>query len=393
MNKLEKTVLDSLKAAGVKTEDTLLVAVSGGADSTALLAALAAVGISGDDSCRRFRLNVLHINHALRGNESRADAAAVEALCDRLGVASRIISAPDGFIEQESRRCGLGIEAAARDFRHGALREEAERLGARLILIAHTRNDMLENTLLRILRGAGPAGLAAMPERNGKILRPLIKLERGEICGYLRKCGIEWREDSSNNDERFLRNRVRCRLVPLLDEHFPDWRKAIATLSETQALTAEFLGAEASRRINWNEEVEGKLSCALSSFAAESQIIREESLFGAHDRIGGRDNAANDGADVPLPQPALPRRAAIRDFASKIADGCTSSATQTLGGMIAESKNGKIIATPRKQKPEEECVSILINKPGLYRLKNFSIEAAGNGTTGSFRFIVRKTGD
>jgi tRNA(Ile)-lysidine synthase len=386
--KLEKTVLASLEAAVVKADDTLLAAVSGGADSTALLAALAALR----GGARDFRLSALHVDHALRGEESRADAASVAALCDNLDVPCRVVTAPDGFIQGEERRGGRGIEAAARDFRHEALRGEAARIGARFILIAHTRNDALENTLLRILRGAGPAGLAAMPERAGAILRPLITLDRGEICAYLRERGITWREDSSNNDERYLRNRVRLRLVPLLDEHFPDWRKTVAALAETQALTAEFLAAEAARRIDWVEEPGGKLSCAVSRFAAESRMIREEALFGAYDRINSTDNVADgNGADEMPSRAVLPRRATLRDFSGKIADGQTELPAQTPGGMTIEAKNGRITVTSRKQKPLEECVSILIDRPGLYRFKNFSIECiAGNGATGSCRLIVRE---
>jgi tRNA(Ile)-lysidine synthase len=383
---LEKIVLDSLEAAAVETGDTLLAAVSGGADSTALLASLAA--LRGDG---RFRLNALHVDHALRGEESRADAGAVAALCERLDVPYRVVTAADGAIEEDARKSGCGIEAAARDFRHRALRGEAERLGARFILIAHTRDDMLENTLLRILRGAGPAGLAALPERNGQILRPLITLDRGEICAYLRERGITWRDDSSNSNERYLRNRVRRRLVPLLDEHFPDWRKSIAALAETQALTAEFLGAEAARRINWDEEADGSLSCALSRFAAERAIIREEALFLAYDRISSSDSGA-DGNDEPQP-PALPRRVTLRKFSGKIADGQTTLPMQTLGGIDAEARDGRITVAASKQKALEECASILINKPGLYRFKNFSIECiAGSGPIGSCRFIVHLTG-
>jgi tRNA(Ile)-lysidine synthase len=387
---LEKIVLDSLEAAAVESDDTLLAAVSGGADSTALLASLAALR-GGKDG--RFRLNALHVDHALRGDESRADAGAVAALCERLNAPYRVVTAADGAIEDDARRSGHGIEAAARDFRHRALRSEAERLGAHFILIAHTRDDMLENTLLRILRGAGPAGLAALPERKGQILRPLIALGRGEICAYLRERGITWRDDSSNSDERYLRNRIRRRLVTLLDEHFPDWRKSIAALAETQALTAEFLGAEAARRINWDEEEDGSLSCALSRFAAESLVIREESLFLAYDRISSSDSGADsNGADETLP-PVLPRRATLRKFSGKIADSQSDLPTQTLGGINAEARDGRITVKASKKKALEECASILIDKPGLYRFKNFSIECiAESGPIGSCRFIVRVTG-
>jgi tRNA(Ile)-lysidine synthase len=387
MFQLEETVFESLKAAAVKEGDVLLAAVSGGADSTALLAAAAALR---GGACCRFRLNVLHVDHALRGDESRADAEAVVGLCESLDVPCRVVTAAEGLIEREARRGGRGVEAAARDIRHAARRDEAERLGACLILIAHTRNDALESTLLRILRGAGPAGLAAMPERKGRILRPLLKLDRNEIYAYLREHGITWREDSSNSDERYLRNRIRLRLVPLLDEHFPDWRKAIAALAETQALTAEFLGREAERRIDWDKGADGKLGCAVSRFAAESRIIREEALFLAYDLIDSRRDADANGADDP-PPPALPRRATLRDFAGKIANGQTELPVQTLGGINVEAENGRISVAACNQKPLEERASILIDRPGLYRFKKFSIECiAGKGPAGSYRFIVHE---
>ncbi|MDR0408838.1 MAG: tRNA lysidine(34) synthetase TilS, partial [Spirochaetaceae bacterium] len=295
----------------------------------------------------------------------------------------RIVTAPKGSIEKAARR--TGIEAAARDFRHATLRKEAENLNARFILIAHTRDDMLENTLLRILRGAGPAGLAMIPERNGFILRPLISVSRAEIIEYLSERGFSWREDSSNKDERYLRNRVRRRLKPLLDEYFPDWRQNIAALAETQAIIAEFLYDEVSRRIDWKEGSGGKLNCALQKFAAESQIIREEALFIAHDSVTARKSDDGDGADVDTARRIIaPRRASLR------------KAAITLGSMEVAAQDGIVTASPSKQYPLEECASILIDKPGVYRLKNLSIEcvaecAAVSGQ--SCRLIVREAAE
>jgi tRNA(Ile)-lysidine synthase len=378
MLQLENIVLDSLKAAGVKSGDILLAAVSGGADSTAALAVLAALRAE----CG-FYLYTLHIDHGLRGRESRADAFAVDALCKEFDMPCRIVTAAEGLIEKEARR--LGLEAAARNFRHAALQDEAERLNARFIVIAHNRDDMLENILLRILRGSGPAGLAAMPERNGRILRPLIKVNRAGIMEYLLKRGLSWREDSSNNDERYLRNRIRRRLAPLLDEYFPDWRQAVAALAETQALTAEFLSAEAARRINWEEKAGAKLCCDLKEFAAESQIIREEALFLAHDRIVsiGAANETGGGVDTDEPPrpsaalPAPPRRAVVR------------KAAQILGSIELEAQSGIISAAPCKRRSSEECLSLLIDKPGVYKFKNLSIECI-EGHDSSYRFIIRE---
>ncbi|MDR1149309.1 MAG: tRNA lysidine(34) synthetase TilS [Spirochaetaceae bacterium] len=381
MFQLENLVFSSLRSANVEEGSVLLAAVSGGADSTALLAALAALRGEGG-----FRLNALHVNHSLRGGESRADADAVTALCGGLDVPCRVVTAAEGLIEREARRTGRGIEAAARDFRHARLREEADRLGACFILVAHTRDDMLENVLLRILRGSGPAGLAAMPERNGRLLRPLITVNRAGIMDYLLKRGLLWREDSSNNDERYLRNRIRRRLAPLLDEYFPDWRQAVAALAETQALTAEFLSAEAARRINWEERAGAKLCCGLKEFAAESQIIREEALFWAHDRIVSVDAADENGGNVDTDEPLRPSAAVSAPPPRRIV---VRKAAQILGSIELEAEAGIISAAPCKRRSSEECVSLLIDKPGVYRFKNLSIECI-EGHDSSYRFIIRE---
>jgi hypothetical protein len=162
-------------------------------------------------------------------------------------------------------------------------------------------------------------------------------------------------------------------------------------LAETQALTAEFLGAEAARRINWDEGADGKLNCAVSRFAAESQIIREEALFLAYDRISAAGNDGGNGADEPLPPPAAPRRAALRDFTMNIAHGGQNAAALTLGGMNVRVKNGNISAAPRKQEPFEECASILIDGPGVYRFKNIVIDCVSI-SGGAYRLLVRVTG-
>jgi hypothetical protein len=155
------------------------------------------------------------------------------------------------------------------------------------------------------------------------------------------------------------------------------------SLAETQSLTARFLAEEAARRINWDEDADGKLSCAVSRFASESQIIREEALFLACDRIASEKTAVADATDSPpLPSPP-PRRAAVRDFARKIA--------RSLGDADFAACNDMLTAAPRKQKPLEECSSILINKPGVYRFKNHSIECIMiNGAVQNYRFVVRE---
>jgi tRNA(Ile)-lysidine synthase len=385
MHNLEQKVLSALDAAANGTNGgVLLAAVSGGADSTAMLAALARLR-----EARDFKLAALHIDHSLRAEESREDAEAAAALCESLDVPCRVVTAEAGLIGNEAHRTGRGIEASARDFRHKALQDEAHRLGARFVLIAHTRDDSLENTLIRVLRGAGPAGLAVMPQIAGNILRPLLAARRAEIVEYLSWHGLSWREDSSNSDERYLRNRVRRRLVPLLDEHFPDWRTALEALARTQTLAADFLREEAHKRITWEKTGE-KLSVPLECFLAESQIIREEALFEACDSI----SIAEDGdcPDAPSTPPAPPRRAPLRAFArNPLAENAGKKKAVTVGGIELTADGRTVSAAASRKKPLEKGASILIQKPGIYKIGSLTIECLADKTGGNYRFIVRST--
>ena len=175
----------------------VVVAVSGGVDSTALLLALSDLRDEG------FQLAAVHVNHHLRGSESNGDEAFVRDLCARLGVPFVVA---DGTLDPEAvmRR---GIEAAAREIRYARLRENA---GDRLVATAHQKNDQAETVLMRLLTGSGIAGLRGVhPVRADGFIRPLLGVTRDEVDAFLRERGVTPRMDRSNEDERFLRNRVR----------------------------------------------------------------------------------------------------------------------------------------------------------------------------------------
>ena len=295
-----------------------LAAVSGGADSIAMLAALAAVR-----NRKAFNLRCIHIEHGIRpAEESRGDAAFVRSLCEKLNVPCRVISIAPGKVAAVAQKRGIGLEAAARLYRHRAWLREAARLEAQQpeaagceaagvrVLTAHTADDMRETVLMRLLHGAGPSGLAAMPVSRGRILRPLISLSRRDVLDYLSEKNISWREDSTNTDTQFLRNRIRHRLIPLLEESFPQWRGGIAALGETQSLVADFIQREAASRVCWETgalrgcppqrgetedrhkraEVRGEpsplsLHTDVKTFFAQPAIIREEALFQGIDQL------------------------------------------------------------------------------------------------------------
>jgi tRNA(Ile)-lysidine synthase len=200
----------------------LCVAYSGGADSTALLAALAALrNRSG------FTLRAVHLNHQLQP-QAASMAAAAQASARRLGVACRVLPARVRVARGES------LEAAARDVRYAALRAQLH--PGEWLLLAQHRDDQAETLLLQLLRGAGIAGLAAMPERAGVLLRPLLDLPRAALRAYLARRGLKWREDPSNADERFDRNYLRRQVMPRIETR---WPAAGATIARSARLAAE----------------------------------------------------------------------------------------------------------------------------------------------------------
>ncbi|MCL2472712.1 MAG: tRNA lysidine(34) synthetase TilS, partial [Treponema sp.] len=265
-----------------------LAAVSGGADSTAMLAGLAALREESD-----FRLHCVHVDHGLRPpEESRGDAQAVADLCRKLEVPCRIISITPGRIASCAGSGGPGIEAAARIFRLRAFNRERRRTGADWILTAHTRDDVLETLLMRILRGSGPAGLALISKTRGHIKRPLLELTRQDVLKYLDEKGISYRTDSTNADIRYLRNRIRHKLVPFLDFHFPSWRNSLLALGETQTLAASFIASEAQKCLPWesfaglkDEEGEHGLKLREADFAGAPPVVREEAIFAGVDML------------------------------------------------------------------------------------------------------------
>ena len=182
--------------------ERVLVAVSGGADSMALLHTLHALAPG-----LRLALHVLHVDHGLRP-ESPRDAEFVQAVARELGV--------PGEVARVTVPRGPSREAQARRARYFALETCAASIGAGRIAVGHTRDDQAETVLMRLLEGAGPRGLAGIPPCRGRIIRPLLEVTRQEIVAALRSLGLPWIEDPSNLDRSFLRNRIRHDLLPSL---------------------------------------------------------------------------------------------------------------------------------------------------------------------------------
>lgn len=250
MNRFETDLLAQVRGRGDGVSGCrVLVACSGGGDSTALLALLGALRLSLD-----LDLVVAHVDHGLR-EEGEADAAFVRSLCrswdldlveTRLGVAAHA--------EAE----GIGLEMAARDLRWAFLREEARSCGATVVATGHTLDDHTETVFLRLRRGSGTRCLTPLAPRQDLRWSPLVGLRRESLRAYLRSRGLPWREDPTNEVPFTSRNRLRPLLaalrgeMPELDRHLLETHQQIAA---TESLAAAWM--ETSCKEDWTLGPEG----------------------------------------------------------------------------------------------------------------------------------------
>jgi tRNA(Ile)-lysidine synthase len=214
----------------------VIVGVSGGPDSTALLRALV-------DVRERFAfpLSAAHVAYGLRGRDSEGDRRFVEEICREWGVELEVREVS----EEERERLRRSLQDEARKLRRGWLAELAS--GCARVALAHHRDDQVETFFLHLLRGAGPRGLAGMAEvsRDG-LFRPFLPLARAEVAAFLERRGIPFRNDRSNDQDEYLRNRIRHRLVPVLRELQPSAEHVIARTMEVLAREDAFVARAAA---------------------------------------------------------------------------------------------------------------------------------------------------
>lgn len=211
----------------------LLIALSGGADSVALACLLA--------ECREalsMTLSAAHIDHCIRGEESRGDAEFCRALCRRLNIPFYMETVD---VPAAAAVSGEGLETAARRLRYDALRRIRQAVGAELIATAHHLNDQAETVLMHLLRGCGPEGISGMEILQGDLYRPLLHTSRKAIEEYLTGLGISWRTDSTNFDAFTPRNALRLHGLPALEESYPQAAQAIARYAEAAQVENRFM--------------------------------------------------------------------------------------------------------------------------------------------------------
>lgn len=248
--------------AGIRDGSALLVAVSGGVDSVVLLHLLRRVA-----STRNLALQVAHLDHRIRAG-SEADADFVRDLCR-----DWVLPCHTGRFDVPALAAaqGVSLEMAARQARRAFLQSTAEQLGCERIVLAHHRDDQLETFLLRLVRGSGLSGLAAMEKLQGPWWRPLLEIGQKEILAYALEQKLRWVEDESNSDPVFLRNLMRHQVVPLLRAINPQLDNRLTVLTGQIRQEEDF----------WQQQVAAVLPGLMQSSATGLRLSRS-GLLGLH---------------------------------------------------------------------------------------------------------------
>jgi len=293
----------------VDRDGRVVVAVSGGADSVALLLLLTRLAAAGGLTLA----GVAHFNHRLRASAAR-DEEFCRALASRLGLPIDVESEDVAARAADAR---LSIEVAAREARYAFLRRAAARADADRIAVGHTRDDQAETFLLRLLRGAGPRGLAAIRPRAGPVIRPLLDTSRDELRAFLAAEGQPFCEDETNEDLANPRNRLRHDVLPYLARHFaPDVAAVLAreaAIARDDADWLETQAIETGRAIVLLEgdalEIDRRGLLALHPAVAR-RVVRQALMQAAPGRFVGFDHVeallelartgrASQGLDLP----------------------------------------------------------------------------------------------
>jgi tRNA(Ile)-lysidine synthase len=276
---LTSRVLHTIRRhALLRRGDAVLVALSGGPDSVALLHLLRELEAGGELTVA----GVAHLNHGLRENAAR-DEAFCRALAEKMGIPFR---AERADVADLAARLRTSLEDAGRQARYEFFDRVAVDLGAAAIATGHTRDDQAETFLLRLVRGAGPRGLASIYPRSGKVIRPLLDVGREELRTYLASMGEDYCDDETNRDLRIPRNRIRHELLPYLQREFSP--------GITDVLAREAAIARDDEDRLHQEAIE-----------IADLIVLKSSVRVRHSRLGGESDATEETGTVEVDAPAL----------------------------------------------------------------------------------------
>ena len=354
---------------------SLVVAVSGGPDSTALAHGLAALR---DEL--GLRLHAAHLDHGLRPEASDADADFVRGLADGLGMPLTIERVDTPAFRAERK---LSTEDAARRLRYGFLARVVEEQGADCVALGHTLDDQAETALMHVLRGSGLAGLRGMRavsrmdvegERAVTLFRPMLPVAKSETLAYCAENGLAARLDESNLSTEFTRNRVRLELMPQLERYNPSVRDALSRLAAAAAMDMDFIMGEVERAADGVLAVEG-----------DSATFDRRGFTGLHPAIGRHllmyavRALRGDGADLEASH--------VSDMFRLMSEPSSGKGVDLPGGMRFQTVGGHARIAPSVSDdcplPEGVGAPFPIRVPGVTDLGGWRItacvEAASEG--------------
>lgn len=259
----------------------MVVGLSGGADSVFLLQALRELRDQ-----YRLRLCAVHVNHGIRGEEAENDEMFSERYAEMLGVPFRKLA---GDVPAMAKEWRVGVEEAGREFRYGCLEEVRQELGYDVIAVAHHRDDQAETILLHMLRGSSLRGMGGMRARRDRIIRPLLCVGKEEILGALAQRGIGFCQDSTNEEVRYRRNRIRREILPLLQEVQEGAAEHLARLGEEMQEVAAYLEGQAETCCReMVQEEKGCLKVDADAFLSIPNALQREVAMRLLEQMAGR---------------------------------------------------------------------------------------------------------
>jgi tRNA(Ile)-lysidine synthase len=286
---LVRTVRTTIEKYGMLAGgERVVVALSGGPDSVALLHVLVSL-----KNTYRLELHAAHLEHGLRGEEALDDLRFVEALCGGLGLPLTVKRVKMADLAASS---SLSLEAVARKVRYAFLEEVLAATGATRIATGHNANDQAETVLLKLMRGSGIAGLRGIrPAIEGRIIRPLVEAKRDEILLYLKEKGLDSRTDATNSEDAFDRNRVRRRLLPLIEQEFnPRIVDSLVRTASVFAMVGSYFENEvASVTKACCRFEEGRITVGLPVFRQAPQIVKLFTIYALLRSLEGDDQVVS----------------------------------------------------------------------------------------------------
>ena len=282
MEKFLKKLEENLTGL-VSSGDKIVVGVSGGADSIALLHVLHLFS-----KTKSYDLVVAHVNHKTRGRESYADAEFVKDFSGKLGL-QFVLKEVD--VENKRIQIKKSFQETARLIRYQFFNETLKAVGGNKIALGHSADDRVETILMNIIRGSGLKGLVGIPQVRDNIIRPFWGIYRKELESYLKVSNICFRNDYSNNDRKYLRNKIRHELIPNLESYNPNIKKKLQEMSEIvgedDALLSQITRDVFNKKILGHEENEKNICWKIQDFLSHPVALRQRLVRETFCRIAG----------------------------------------------------------------------------------------------------------